>query len=150
MTYSTEQIISQLDKRKGGYFYLKLDADIINQFEQKKKTHLFCTLDNNLTFRCGLNHLGDGHFYIILSKKNLELIHKKLGDTVLLHIKEYPDPLGVDVNEVLEILLEQDEVIKQKFNQLTLVKRRSIIYQINRIKNIDKQIERCSRLILSS
>ncbi|MBB3697637.1 YdeI/OmpD-associated family protein [Flammeovirga yaeyamensis] len=150
MTYSAEQIISQLDKRKGGYFYIKLDADIINQFEQKKKTRLICTLDNKLTIRCGLNHLGDGHFYIILSKKNLELIHKKLGDTVHLHIKEDPDPLGVDIPKVLEILLEQDEVIKQKFNQLTLGKRRSIIYQINRIKNIDKQIERCSQLILSS
>jgi hypothetical protein len=59
--------IEQLEKRNGGYFYLKIKAEIVNGFDQKNKTRLICNLDNKVQFNCGLNHLGDGNFFIILS-----------------------------------------------------------------------------------
>jgi hypothetical protein len=69
--YTNEQIIRQLEKRKGGYFFLQIEAEIVNQFEQKRHTRFLCTLEKMLTFQCGLNHLGDGNFFIILSKEKL-------------------------------------------------------------------------------
>jgi hypothetical protein len=50
--YKNEQAIGQLEKRKGGYFYLKIEADIINQFEKKRHTRFICTIDNTYTFQC--------------------------------------------------------------------------------------------------
>lgn len=145
--YAGEQQIEQLEKRKGGYFYLTIDSSIVDQFENKRKTRFICKLDNKVAFQCGLNHLGDGNFFIILSKKNLSDIGKQLGDRIRFHLEEDPNPLGVDMPEVLSVLLEQDDALKETFSKLTLGKQRSIIHQMNRIKDIDKQVAKSIDLI---
>ena len=148
--YKSEQIIGQLEKRKGGYFFLKIDAEIINQFEKKRQTRFLCTLENSLTFQCGLNHLGDGNFFIILSAKNLQSVNKSLGENIHYELNEDPNPLGVEMPEVLEAVLEQDETLKLTFESLTLGKKRNIIHQINKIKDIDLQIQKTTKLIKES
>jgi|GEM_PF-5122472 hypothetical protein len=65
-SYQSNQVIGQLEKRKGGYFFLKIEADIINQFQNKRYTRFLCTLEGHLAFQCGLNHLGKS---VILSIK---------------------------------------------------------------------------------
>ncbi len=148
--YKSEQIIGQLEKRKGGYFFLKIDAEIVNQFKNKRQTRFLCTLEKSLTFQCGLNHLGDGNFFIILSTKNLQTVNKKLGDKIQYELNEDPNPLGVEIPEVLEAILEQDETIKDTFESLTLGKKRNVIHQINKIKDIDKQVQKSIKLINES
>ncbi|RNL54701.1 DUF1905 domain-containing protein [Pedobacter jejuensis] len=145
--YKSEQLIGQLEKRKGGYFYLKIDADIVNQFENKRRTRLICNLDDKISFQCGLNHLGDGNFFIIISTKNLKKIDRQPGETIEFEIKEDPNPLGVDIPEVLEILLEQDKDLNEIFSKLTDGKKRTIIIQTSKIKDIDKQIAKTIELI---
>jgi hypothetical protein len=145
--YKSEQIIGQLEKRKGGYFFLKVDAEIVDKFENKRNTRLICKLDNKLSFQCGLNHLGDGNFFIIISTKNLKSIKRQAGETIQFEIKEDPNPLGIDIPETIEILLEQDKELKDKFSKLTDGKKRSIIVQSSKIKNIDKQISKTIELI---
>lgn len=147
--YKSHQIIGQLEKRKGGYFFLKIDADII-QFKNKRHTRFLCTLEDKLNFQCGLNHLGDGNFFIILSGKNLEAVNKKLGEEIHFKLKEDPNPLGVEMPEVLEAVLEQDEELKITFESLTLGKKRNIIHSINKIKDIDKQVQKTIKLINDS
>lgn len=148
--YRSEQIIGQLEKRKGGYFFLRIEADIINQFKNKRHTRFLCTLENSLTFQCGLNHLGDGNFFIILSSKNLQIVNKQLGDKLNFELNEDPNPLGVDMPEVLEAVLEQDEDVKAIFENLTLGKKRNVIHQINKIKDIEKQVHKTIKLINDS
>jgi hypothetical protein len=138
--YESEQIIKQLEKIKGGYFYLKIEAEIINQFEKKRHTRLICRLEEKLSFRCGLNHLGDGNYFIILSAKILEQINKRLGSTIHFKIEEDPDSLGVEMPEVLCELLAQETELKSIFDRISDGKKRSLIYTILKIKDIDKQI----------
>jgi hypothetical protein len=149
-TYKSQQIIGQLEKRKGGYFFLKIDAAIINQFKNKRHTRFLCTLEGKLTFQCGLNHLGDGNFFIILSGKNLQVVNKFLGEEIHFILKEDPNPLGVEMPEVLEAVLEQDDELKTTFESLRLGKKRNIIYSINKIKDIDKQVQKTIELINDS
>ncbi|MGF1637165.1 MAG: YdeI/OmpD-associated family protein [Cyclobacteriaceae bacterium] len=148
--YSSEQIIGQLEKRKGGYFFLKIDAAIINQFKNKKHTRFICTLNKSLTFQCGLNHLGDGNYFIILSTKNLNTIGKTIGDKIYFELSEDPNPLGVDMPEILEAVLEQDATLKNTFDNLSLGKKRNVIHTINKIKDIDKQIQKITHIINES
>jgi len=54
ISYQEKQKIKQLEKRKGGYFYLKIDSDIINEFSRKRATRMICTIDNAVYYRCGL------------------------------------------------------------------------------------------------
>ncbi len=139
-SYHAQQTIKQLEKRKGGYFYLKVEADIVNQFEHKRSTRIICTLDDTLSFRCGLNHLGDGNFFIIVATKYLEKLEKVLGDTVRYKIEKDPDQLGVEMPEVLTVFLSQEAEYKAVFDKLTNGKKRSLIYIIVKIKDIDKQV----------
>ena len=148
--YKSEQIIGQLEKRKGGYFFLKIDAEIVNQFKNKRQTRFICILEKSLTFQCGLNHLGDGNFFIILSAKNLQSVNKSLGENIIYELNEDPNPLGVEMPEVLEAVLEQDETLKVAFESLTLGKKRNVIHQITKIKDIDKQVQKTVKLINDS
>ncbi len=143
-TYSGKQIIRQLEKRKGGYFYLKIDAEVVNQFAKKKTTRLICSIDDSISYRCGLNHLGDGNFYIIVATKYLDQISKQLGDVVSFKIDIDPDQLGVEVPEVLSVFLEQEPQSKKLFDQLTDGKKRSLIYSIRRLKSLDIQVRTIS------
>ncbi len=140
-TFQGKQTIKQLEKRKGGYYYLKLDAEIINQFSKKRATRIICTIDDNVSYRCGLNHLGDGNFYVIVAGKYLEKLNKELGEEVDYRIDEDPDQLGVDMPEVLTVFLAQDSESKAIFDKLTDGKKRSLIYSFVKLKDIDKQVK---------
>ena len=139
--HTGEQAIGQLEKIKGGYFYLTIEADIINQFERKRHTRLVCHLDEKISYQCGLNHLGDGNYFIIIAGKYLEQLGKKVGSVVNFKIEEDPNPLGVDVPEVLTVLLMQDENLKEIYDQITDGKKRALIFSILKIKNIDRQVK---------
>lgn len=145
--FEEEQIIQQLEKRRGGYFYLTIPADFVNCLEKKRLTRFICTLEEEVTFQCGLNHLGDGNFFIILSSKNLEAVNKKLGGPLHFTLHKDPNPLGVDMPEVLEVLLEQDDELKTIFEKLSMGKKRHVIHSINKIKDIDKQINTAIKTI---
>lgn len=145
--YKGQQVIAQLEKRKGGYFYLQIPATIVNQFKNKRQTRFICTLDKKISFQCGLNHLGDGNFFIIISTKNLKVCGKQQGDKINFEIKEDPNPLGVEIPEVLQALLEQDASLKTQFDGLTMGKKRSIIHAISKIKDIDKQVSNAVKLL---
>ncbi|MGB5821195.1 MAG: hypothetical protein WBG90_17045 [Saonia sp.] len=55
--YEGNQPIKQLEKQKGGYYYISIDAGIIDQFKKKRATRMICTLDESVSDRYGLNHL---------------------------------------------------------------------------------------------
>jgi len=140
-SHTGTHIIQQLEKRKGGYFYLELAAEIIQQFKNKRATRMICTIDDAISYRCGLNHLGDGNFYIIIKGDYLKQLHKKVGDEIRYRIDEDPDQLGVEMPEVLTVFLTQDAEAKVIFDSLTDGKKRSLIYSFVKIKDIDKQVK---------
>lgn len=140
--FEFEQTIGQLEKRKGGYFFLQIDAKTVDLFEKKRKTRLVCEIDNLVKYSCGLNHLGDGNYFLIVATKYLKKLKKELGDRVYFKIYEDPNPLGVEIPEVLQALIEQDEEVKNAFEKYTDGKKRSLIYTIHKIKNIDLQVKK--------
>lgn len=146
-TIKGDWVIHQLEKRKGGYYFLKIAADIVDQFENKRHTRFQCIIDNAITFPCGLNHLGDGNFFIILSSKNIKALKKTIGDSVFVELSEHPSPLGVDMPPVLEALLAQDDDLNRIFESFTLGKKRTVIHYIDKVKDIDKQVQKLIQFI---
>lgn len=140
MLYQFEQHIGQLEKRKGGYYYLLLAAEIVNQFPYQQATRLVCTLDDKLSLSCGLNHFGDGNFFIIIASRHLKALGKTEGDMVSFALAEDPNPLGVAVPEVLGALLAQDDVANEQYGLLSDGKKRSLIHTLNKVKDLDKQV----------
>ncbi|MEM7107290.1 MAG: YdeI/OmpD-associated family protein [Bacteroidota bacterium] len=146
-SYQGTQSIKQLEKRKGGYFYLKIDSTIVEQFSRKRSTRLICTMEGKVSYRCGLNHLGDGNFYVIVARKYLHKLDKEPGQNVDYKIEEDPDQLGVEIPEVLTVFLDQEPESKQIFDQLTDGKKRSLIYSIIKVKDIDSQVKSIQEFI---
>lgn len=89
-------------------------------------------------------------FFIILSTKNLAPAGKNLGDKIVFELVEDPNPLGVDIPEVLEAVLAQDEDLLTIFKSLTLGKQRNVIHSVKKIKDVDMQIQRTIQLIYES
>ncbi|MEL6560960.1 MAG: YdeI/OmpD-associated family protein [Bacteroidota bacterium] len=134
------QQIRQLEKRKGGYFYLEIPADVVNALDHKKSTRVICHLNGEVSYRCGFNHLGDGNYYLIVATKILKQLAITPDESADYEIYLDPDQLGVEVPEVLTVFLEQDEEAKNTYDSLTNGKKRSLIYSIAKMKDIDKQV----------
>jgi hypothetical protein len=134
------QALGQLEKRKGGYFYLTLTAEEVAQFPRQRDTRLRCVMDGKVAFSCGLNHLGDGNFFLIVASRHLKALGKELGDPVSFEVSEDPNPLGVEVPEVLEVLLAQDEQARATYESFSEGTKRSLIFSIQKMKNLDRQV----------
>lgn len=139
---SFEEPILKLEPKKGGYYYLKIDKSTVKKLPKKKATRLVISIDGHVTYSCGLNHLGDGNFFIIVAGRYVKKLKKNEGDIVSYRLEEDPNPLGVPMPEVLEVLLSQDQELKAKFDKLTDGKKRSLIYYIKDVKDIDKQVQK--------
>lgn len=142
-----EAKIHKLPQQRGGYCYFEIKKQLVEQFEKKSKTRFVCTVDNSYVFSCGLNHLGDGNYFVMLTKDRIKMINKTVGDSIDVQLEEDTSKLGVEIPEVLEILLEQDPRLNAKFLQLTPGKQRSIIFQMNKIKDLNKQVAKTIELI---
>ena len=128
-------------QKRGSFYHLEVSADIVNQYEKKRATRLICTIDDKVKLRCGLSHLGNGNFYIMLAKRYIQELGKDVGELISYTLEEDSNPLGVDIPEVLEAFLAQDEDGKQIFDKFTDGRKRTLIFKVLRIKNIDKQVE---------
>ncbi len=148
--FEFEQSIGQLEKQRGGYFYIRIDATLVDNWPKGRHTRLRCKLDDRVEYSCGLNHLGDGNYFIIIAKKCLGAIGKVVGDAVTVCLYPDPNPLGVAVPEVLQVLMDQDHVVKEYFEKISDGKKRSLIYSIIKIKNVDLAVAKVYHFIEQS
>ncbi len=96
-----------------------------------------------------MNHLGNGNYYIMVAKRYIKPLKKDKGDLVSYTLQEDPNPLGIAIQEVLEVFLAQDEDGKTIFDQLTDGRKRTLIFSVLRIKNIDKQIQTIQNFLIA-
>lgn len=137
----------KLDPNRGGYFYLTVPAEVAKQFPKGKSTRLICIINEKIELSSGLNHLKNGDFFIIVATRHVKALKKKAGDVVEFTIREDSRPLGVEMPEVLEALLEQDADLAMIFEGLTDGKKRSLIFMIMKLKDVDKQIQNATRFL---
>ncbi|WNJ17094.1 DUF1905 domain-containing protein [Pontibacter sp. G13] len=141
--FQARLILSKLAPRKGGYHHLVIPHEVVDQFPRGKKTRVICTLNESLSYACGFNHLGNGDFFIIVAKRYLKQLDLEGGEEVLVQIQTDPNPLGVDIPEVLQVLLAQDQEAESTFDQLTDGRKRTLIYMLQRIKSVDLAVQKC-------
>ena len=140
--------IEKLEPRQGGYLYARVGAEWLRQhFGQAGRLRLLCALDGGPPYRCGLSHLGDGDFFLILSAAKLKPLGKGAGDGLRVALALDPDPLGVDLPEVLEMLLAQDPALQAAFARLAPGRRRNVAFQVQKIKDLDRQVAKALELL---
>jgi hypothetical protein len=147
-TFQFTQTVQKLSERRGSYYFLKIPAEVVDQLEKGKATRLLCTVEDTVSYSCGLNQYGDGNYFIILASRYVKKLNKDIGDPISFEIQQHPNPLGVDVPEVLEVFLAQDPEAKAIYDSFTDGKKRTLIFAISRVKNIDLQIQRITDFLL--
>ena len=122
---------------------MEVNKEIVTSLPRQRETRLICRLNNRVEVRCGLNHLGDGNFFIIIATRYVNQLKVREGEMLDFELWEDPNPLGVEIPEVLAALLEQEEPLRQTFERLTDGRKRTLIYAIQRTGSIDKKVQAC-------
>ncbi|MEH0158660.1 DUF1905 domain-containing protein [Limibacter armeniacum] len=130
MTSVTFETPIQLLSASSGIYYLEVPQKIINVFSENSCHNLLCTINEVLTYCSVLMQTEDGRGYVGISTTRMEGLGVKLGDTVVLTLKEEISPYGTDMPEELGLLLCHDEEGARRFSKLTEGKQRSIIVYV--------------------
>lgn len=147
-TFKFKQTVQKLSENKGSYYFLRIPAEVVEQFEKKQSSRLLCNIEDKVSYSCALNRHSDGDFFIIMAGRYVKKLKKQSGDEIEFEVCEHPNPLGVDVPEVLEVFLSQDPDAKDIYDTLTDGRKRTLIFSINRVKNIDLQIQKITDFLL--
>jgi hypothetical protein len=127
--------------------YIDIPASIVKKSGWTGKQRFVCAVNNDLTWKCGLVSHGAGKAYILLNKKQMQSGKFNVGQVINVTLKKDTSKYGMDVPTELKEVFAQDEIGKERFDELAPGKRRYIIYYVNQVKGADLRIERAVRLI---
>jgi hypothetical protein len=127
--------------------YIDIPASIVKKAGWTGKQRFICTVNKDLTWKCGFVSHGAGKAYIILNKKQMQSGKFNVGQDVNVVLRKDTSKYGMDMPPELKELFAQDHIGKERFDGLVPGKRRYIIYYINQVKSPDLRVERAVRLI---
>lgn len=144
--------IGLLDKLR--MHFLEIPGDVLlelngNEEKGKFNQRVIVKVNNEIEWQGGIVALGDGKGYITLSKARMKDLDLHLGDQVEIVLKKNTSEYGLDFPEELKYILTDDPEASSRFEQLSIGKRRTLIYYISRPKTIDKRIE-CALLYMNN
>ena len=140
--YRFDTYLEMLDPIRGGYRCVIFEKSVVDSFPQGRKTRVILNIDDVLELQCGLQGYGDGRYFSMIGKSRLNGYTLEQGQAISVVVYEDPNPLGVEIPEVLEALLEQDDIAKRVWTKLTDGRKRTLCHTLYRIKNIDKQVDK--------
>jgi hypothetical protein len=127
--------------------YIDIPASVVKKAGGVGKQRLVCTVDNVMTWKCGLVAHKAGGGYILLNKKQMQMGKFNVGQAVNVSLKKDTSEYGMDVPKELHEVFKQDDIAKERFDKLVPGKRRYIIYYVNQVKSSELRIERAVRLM---
>ncbi len=130
-----------------GMHYLEVPAKIVRQLGGAFNVRLICTVNNILSYQCGLVALGNGKGYISINNARLKKYKLQTGDTVQVSLVKDESEFGMEVSEELTEVFAQDEAGFNRFKALTPGRQRYIIHYVSSVKNPQLRVERALLLI---
>jgi hypothetical protein len=127
--------------------YLEVSSEALTQLNDHTETGKFnqrviIKINDSIEWQAGIVALGEGKGYITLSKARMKSLDVHLGDTLSFTLTKDTSEYGHEYPRELEEVLLQDPEAKQRFEQLSPGKQRTLIYYILQVKSSDKRIER--------
>lgn len=145
--YRFDTIMDMLDPINESYRCIMYPAEVVKGFPKGAKTRVLVVIDDKLHLQCGLQSNGDGRYFSMIGKGRLEGYTYEFGQKISVVVYEDPNPLGVEIPETLEALLEQDEIAERVWSKLTDGRKRTLCHNLHRTKNLDLQIEKALRFL---
>lgn len=101
--------------------------------------------DRSMSFPMALRTYKSGITKIYFSKANQKKLQAYMNDYIQIQIFEDKSTYGFEIPEELETVLSTDPIAKKLFENLTIGKRRSLVYSILKIKDSDLRIKKSLR-----
>lgn len=124
------------------YFQVEIDSNE----ETPSKTRVICSLNQQIEIHCALMPKKEGGFYINIGKPVLKKLKLTVGDIFDYTIKPDNTKYQFHYPEELKEVLETDSTAKAIFESLTDGNKRSIMHLVNKIKSVDKRIDRSLKI----
>lgn len=132
--------LALFDSNVYGYHF-PVPTAVVKKFIKGSDRRVICTINNTVTFPCALMPKGDIH-YILANKKHRSQLGVQEGDEVEITLKKDTSEFGFPVPESFQYLMDEDPEGSALFRKLTKGKQRSLIYLIQKVKNVDSQINK--------
>ena len=151
MEQSFNSKIEVLEKLK--LRYITIPKDVFSMFwTDKDKGSMYnqrfiITLNTAIKWQAGSVSLGNETAYITVSIERMKQLKVDLLDDVKVELERDYSEYGFDVPLEFNEVLLQDSLAKERFENLTLGKRRAIIYLVVQLKTSDKKIEKTMWLL---
>lgn len=82
------------------------------------------------------------YHYLLLNKEFVKRNHWHRGQQVQISIEKDTSEYGMPMPEELQVVMDQDDMVKAYFDKLTPGKQRNLIYIVAKIKSSDKRINK--------
>ena len=128
------------DPPEKGWHYISVEAKHAEKFDKKGGTRrVVCTLNGTETFPCALMPYN-GIFYVMVNKEKRERLGLIAGSKVTVEIVADESEFGMPMPEELQEVLTQDPEGERHFRGLKDGAKRSMMYYIGKLKDVDRRI----------
>ncbi|KNC83471.1 hypothetical protein SARC_04280 [Sphaeroforma arctica JP610] len=137
LTYTYRTTLEALYDRKYGSVYVALSKEGGRRWSQGWKTRLMCRIKgaNSVTMPVGIQHKGDGSFYLIVNQSSFKQLCTSLGSEVSVSLWENPNTLGVDIPATTQTLLDSENgKYRDLWDKLTDGQKRKLCFKTRGIK----------------
>ena len=132
---------------EGGMHYLELPNAAAEEMRATGHKRWVCTIQDALTWHCGLLPTGEGTWFVVLSKAKMEAVEAHVGDWLNVDMVPDTSKYGMPLPEDLAELLADDPVFERKFDAMLPGKRRNAIHQIASAKTPETAAKRIIKLM---
>ena len=128
------------DPPEKGWHYISVEAKIAEKFDKNGGSRrVICRLNGSEGFPCALMPYN-GTFFVMVNKEKRTRLGIAAGDKVSVELAPDESEYGMPMPEELQEVLNQDRAGKKFFLGLTAGAKRSLMYYIGKLKDVDRRI----------
>ncbi len=120
-------------------YYVPIPREIGDRFIEGDNRRVLCSINGCKPMHSALMH-KDGAYSIYVNTELQKKLGIEEGDTVSVALEKDTSEFGIPMPESFEVLLAQDDEGRSYFQSLTMGKQRSLIYIVQKVKNVDSQL----------
>ena len=132
--------LQKFDSNLWGYHF-PVPKEIALEFISGNDRRVVCTINNQIDVQCALMPYTEGYF-ILVNKDLVNKLQLSINTEVGIILEKDTSEYGHQVPESFKALLDQDLEGNRYFEQLTPGKKRSLVYLVGKVKNIDSQLNK--------
>lgn len=122
-------------------YHLPIPQAIAEKYIDGNNRRIKCTFSDQSTIQTALMPSTD--YWFILANADLrKKLNLSVGNEVTISIEKDHTDYGMEMPESFSVLLDQDPEGKDFFDALTPGKKRTLIYLVANVKNVDSQLRK--------